>query len=225
MRFRLSPCTYRLLGGRTNIKYEIFSVGLVGCNAEVERYVMTRRHNPQDQHRQTSWPQTGPHISYETQHSARAAHMSAMSAVPWQGATVSGAVEPDTHFFTFTILWNNRSQSQSPSGLGLLEHWGRGFKFWSGTGVRAGRPGPESRQGQKSFLSVSASRLLLGPTQWVLGADRSSPSTTEIEIELSYTSFIPIRLRGVMLSKEHEDNPATGPQLGRSPVLRLLPHV
>jgi hypothetical protein len=75
--------------------------------------------------------------------------------------------------------------------------------------------GFESRQGLGIFLFATASRPALGPTQlpihWVpralsLGvmrpvrkADHPPPSSAEVKNTWSYTSTLPIRLRGVVL--------------------------
>jgi len=74
----------------------------------------------------------------------------------------------------------------------------------------------ESRRGLKIFLFDTASRPALEPTQpptqWVPGAlslgvkrpgreaDQSPPSSVEVKNAWSYTSTVPIRLHGVVLS-------------------------
>jgi hypothetical protein len=76
--------------------------------------------------------------------------------------------------------------------------------------------GFESRQGMGIFLSTTASRAVLGPTQppiqCVPGAlslgvkpparetDHSPPSSAEVKNAWSYTSTLAIRLHGVVLS-------------------------
>jgi hypothetical protein len=76
--------------------------------------------------------------------------------------------------------------------------------------------GFDSRRGLGIFLFTTASRKALGPTQppiqWVPGAlslgvkqlgrevDHSPPSSAEVKNVWSYTSTLPIRLHGVVLS-------------------------
>jgi hypothetical protein len=74
----------------------------------------------------------------------------------------------------------------------------------------------DSRRGLGIFLLTTVSRPILGPTQppiqWVPGAlsrgikrtgpeaDHSPPSRAEVKNAWSYTSTLPIRLHGVVLS-------------------------
>jgi hypothetical protein len=76
----------------------------------------------------------------------------------------------------------------------------------------------ESRQGLGIFLFTTASRPTLGPTQppiqWVPGtlslgvkrpgreADHSTPSSANVKNAWSYTSTLPLRLHGVVISQE-----------------------
>jgi hypothetical protein len=84
------------------------------------------------------------------------------------------------------------------------------------TGWTIGVLGFDSRRGLGIFLSTTASRTALEPTQppiqWVPGAlslgvkrpereaDNSPPSSAEVKSTWSYTSTPPIRLHGVVLS-------------------------
>jgi hypothetical protein len=84
------------------------------------------------------------------------------------------------------------------------------------TGWTLGVLGFPSRRGLGIFLFTTASRTALGPTQppiqWVLKAlslgvkrpgreaDHTPPSSGEIKNAWSYTSTLPIRLHGVVLS-------------------------
>jgi len=87
------------------------------------------------------------------------------------------------------------------------------------TRLRAGRPRPDSRQGQGYFPFGTASRPALEPIQWVrralsLGvkqpgcaANHPSPNSAEIKNAWSYTSTPPMRFHGVVFSlKNHRDN-------------------
>jgi hypothetical protein len=92
--------------------------------------------------------------------------------------------------------------------------WHSSVGILLGYGLMIG--GFESQQGLGIFLSTTASRSALGPiqppTQWVLGAlslgekrpgretDHSNPSSAEVKNAWSYTSTLPIRLHGVVLS-------------------------
>jgi hypothetical protein len=91
-----------------------------------------------------------------------------------------------------------------------------GIAQWYSAGLRAGWLGFDSRQGLAIFLFTATSRPVLGPThppiQWVPGAlslgvrppkrevDHSSPSSDEVKNAWSYTSTLPVRLHGVVLS-------------------------
>jgi hypothetical protein len=76
--------------------------------------------------------------------------------------------------------------------------------------------GFDSRRGLGIFLFTTVSRTVLGPTQppiqWVPGApslgvkrpgrevEHSPPSRAEVKNAWSYTSTLPVRLHGVVLS-------------------------
>jgi hypothetical protein len=84
------------------------------------------------------------------------------------------------------------------------------------TQLRSGRPEFFSRQGQEIFLSTTASRPALGPTQssiqWVPAsfspgvkrpdreADHSPASSADVKNTRSYTSIPPISIHGVVLN-------------------------
>jgi len=95
------------------------------------------------------------------------------------------------------IIWEWRSRDTSVSIV---------------TRLRAGRPRPDSRQGQGYFPFGTASRPALEPIQWVrralsLGvkqpgcaANHPSPNSAEIKNAWSYTSTPPMRFHDVVLS-------------------------
>jgi hypothetical protein len=70
----------------------------------------------------------------------------------------------------------------------------------------------ESWQGQGIYLLTTASRPVLGPTQWIPGdfflkvnlpgreADNSPPSSAEVKNAWRYISTPPVRLHGVVLN-------------------------
>jgi hypothetical protein len=91
-------------------------------------------------------------------------------------------------------------------------------KMLSGTALDYGLDdrGFDFRQGLGIFLFTTASRPALGPTQppiqWVPGAvslgikrpgceaDHTPPSSAEVKNAWSYTSTLPVRLHGVVIS-------------------------
>jgi hypothetical protein len=92
--------------------------------------------------------------------------------------------------------WRWRQHGPPSTALGYgLDNWG--FESQNGVGI---------------FLLTNASRLALGPTQWVPGdlsqglkrwgreADHSPPSSAEVNNACYYTSTPPVRLHGMVLS-------------------------